>query len=98
MLALYVDYNSRERLPDGGQAVSINIGRMNPPTLEQKLELRSRVILYDEETRCQGVLRRGNWIDGWVADIIPETVRNLLKGEFERLKTETKRAALRVTK
>ena len=96
MLALYVDYNSRERLPDGGQAVSINIGRMNPPTLEKKLEPGSRVILYDEEVRCEGVLRQGKWVEGWVADIIPGTVKDLPSGEFERLRTATKRAALRV--
>ena len=98
MLALYVDYNARERLPDGGQAVSINIGRMNPRALEKKLEIGSRVILYDEETRCEGVLRHGKWIEGWVADIIPETVRDLPAGEFEHLRTATKRASLGVAK
>jgi len=98
MLPLYVDYNARERLPDGGQAVAINLGRMNPDALEKKLERGSRVILYDEETRCEGVLRHGKWIEGWVAEIIPETVRDLPAGEFERLRTETKRAALRVAK
>ncbi|MEA1677471.1 hypothetical protein [Nitrospirillum sp. BR 11163] len=98
MLALYVDYNARERLPDGGQAVAINLGRMNPDALEKKLERGSRVILYDEETRCEGVLRHGAWIEGWVAEIIPETVKDLPAGEFERLRTETKRAALGVAK
>jgi hypothetical protein len=67
MLALYVDYNARERLPDGGQAVSIQVGRMNPETLATKLEAGCRVILYDEEMRCEGVLRQGKWTEGWVA-------------------------------
>jgi hypothetical protein len=98
MLALYVDYNSRERLPDGGQAVSINIGRTNPRALEKKLEPGSRVILYDEETRCEGVLQRAKRIEGWVADIIRGTVRDLSTGEFEQLRTATKRAALGVAK
>jgi hypothetical protein len=98
MLSLYVDYNARERLPDGGQAVAINIGRMNPDALARKLEHGSRVVLYDEETRCEGVLRHGKWIGGWVAEIIPGTVKDMPTGEFERLRTETKRAALRVAK
>jgi hypothetical protein len=98
MLALYVDYNSRERLPDGGQAVWINIDGANPRALEKELEVGSRVILYDEETRCEGVLRHGKWIEGWVADIIPGTVKDLLTGEFERLRTATRRAALRVAR
>ena len=98
MLALYVDYNVRERLPAAGQAVAIKIGGMNPDALEKKLEHGSRVILYDEETRCEGVLRHGKWIEGWVAEIIPGTVRDLPTGEFERLRTETKRAALRVAR
>lgn len=98
MLALYVDYNARERLPGGGQAVFINIGRMNPEALAGKLESGSRVTLYDEETRCEGVLRRGKWLEGWVADIIPETVRDLPTGEFERLRTATRRAALGIAR
>jgi hypothetical protein len=88
MLALYVDYNARERLPDGGQAVSINFGKMNPEALATKLASGSRVILYDEETRCEGVLRHGEWIKGWVADVIPGTVRDLPTGEFERLRAQ----------
>src|ERR1700722_16531689 len=98
MLALYVDYNARERLPHGGQAVSINIGRMTPRALEKKLEPGSRVMLYDEETRCEGVLRHGKWIEGWVADIIPGTVRDLPTGEFNHLRAATKRAALRAAR
>jgi hypothetical protein len=98
VLTLYVDYNERERLPDGGQAVAIKIGRMNPEALATKLELGSRVILYDEETRCEGVLRHGKWLEGWVADIIPGTVRDFPPDEFGRLKAATKRAALRITK
>jgi hypothetical protein len=98
MLVLYVDYNSRERLPDGGQAVSINVGRMNPPALEKKLAIGSRVILYDEGTRCQGILRHGKWLVGWVADIIPGTLQDLRAGEFERLRIATKRAAIRVAR
>jgi hypothetical protein len=96
MLALCVDYNERERLPNGGQAVAIKFGRMNPAALEQKLEIGSRVILYDDDTRCEGVLRRGKWIDGWVADLLLGTIRNISAGEFERLRTATNRAALRI--
>ena len=98
MLALYVDFNARERLSDGGQAVSIKFGRMNPDTLEMKLQPGSRVILYDEETRCEGVLRHGKWIEGLVADIIPETITDLSRGEFERMRTATIRAALRIAR
>jgi hypothetical protein len=94
VLALYVDFNARERLPDGGQAVSIHIGRMNPLALENKLEIGSRVILYDEEICCLGVLRLGQWVEGWVADISPGTIKDLLPSEFERLRSETNRAAL----
>ena len=98
MLALYVDYNRRELLPNGGQAIEIvfgNIALMNPPVLEQKLELGSRVILYDEGDRCLGVLRSGEWIEGWAAEIIPGTVEEITAEEFEELKAATKRAALR---
>lgn len=98
MLAFYVDYNARERLPDCGQAVWIKIGGMNPEALAMKLEAGSRVILYDEDTRCEGVLRHGRWIEGWVADIIPGTVRDFPADEFEHLRIATKRAALGIVK
>ena len=97
MLALYVDYNRREFLPNGSQAIEIvlgSIGLMNPSVLEQKFEVGSRVILYDEGDRCLGVLRSGEWIDGWVAEIIPETVEEITADEFEELRAVTKRAAL----
>lgn len=96
MLALYVDFNSRERLPGGGQAVAIGFGRMNPSQLEDRLTTGSCVLLYDEEIRCQGILRRGIWLDGWVADIIAGTIEDLLAGEFDRLRAATKRAAIGV--
>jgi hypothetical protein len=98
MLALYVDFNARERLSDGGQAVSIGLGQMNPLALETKLEIGSRVVLYDEEICCQGALRPGKWIDGWVAEIIPGTIKDLVPGDFERLRSETNRAAVRLSK
>ncbi|HTR85540.1 MAG TPA: hypothetical protein VMI56_13755 [Reyranella sp.] len=98
MLPLRVDYNERERLPDGGQAVQIFIGIMNPAALEAKLVKGNRVILYDEGNLCEGVLRPGSWLPGWVADIIPGTVRDLEPGEFERLQIATARAALTVVK
>jgi hypothetical protein len=94
MLALYVDFNARERLADDGQAVSIGLGKMNPSALLKKLTIGARVIVYDEEIRCLGILRHGKWLDGWVADLIPGTVVDLEKSEFERLQVETKRAAL----
>jgi hypothetical protein len=98
MLALYVDYNARERSPDGRQAVAIQMGRVNPKVLSTKLEIGCRVLLYDEEMRCEGVLRQGKWSEGWVADIVPGTVVDLSTGEFERLRAATKRAALRIVK
>ena len=98
MLTLYVNYNERERLPGGGQAVAIIIGKMVPEALATKLESGSRVVLFDEETRCEGVLRHGKWLKGWVADLIPDTIRDLQIGEFERLTVAMKRAALRITK
>ena len=93
MLAFYVDYNARERLPGGGQAVSIVLGKMNPVTLGARLAVGLRVILYDEDTRCMGVLRHGKYYD-WVADIIPETITDVSKAEFERLRVATRRAAI----
>ena len=98
MLSLYVDYNSRERFPDGGQAVSIRLGKMNPPALKEKLAVGKRVMLYAEDIRCEGILRRGKWLEGWVADIIPDTISRLSKGEFEKLRAETRRMAIRLTK
>ncbi|MGA2057481.1 MAG: hypothetical protein ABSG88_19490 [Bradyrhizobium sp.] len=68
---------------------------MNPDAIEGKFQQGTRVILYDEELRCEGILRQGNWIEGWVADIIPETIRDIHRDEVERLKAATKRAALR---
>ena len=97
-LAFYVDYNARERLPDGGQAVLIRSDRMNPPALEQELKAGLRIVTYDEEIRCEGILRKGYCLDGWVADLIPETNLDLKKGEFERLRIMTKRQALRIAK
>jgi hypothetical protein len=96
MLALYVDFNARERLPNGGQATAIIFGKSNPAALEKKLEVGTRVLLYDDSTRCVGVLRRGKWIKGWVADLVEETIRELTDGEFEQLLAATKRASLRI--
>jgi len=98
MLALYVDFNSRERFPDGGQAVFINTGRANPPALEEKLAVGMRVILYDEETRCEGILRRVKWADKLVADIIPETISSLTESEYQELCAATRRAGFRLAK
>jgi hypothetical protein len=93
MLAFYVDYNARERLPGGGQAVSIALGKMNPAILGERLAVGVHVILYDEETKCMGVLRHGKYYD-WVADIIPETITDLSKADFDSLRVATKRAAI----
>ena len=98
MLALYVDYNRREFLPNGGQAIEIvfgNTGLRNPPVLEQNLELGSPVILYVEGDKCLGILRSGEFIEGWVAEIIPGSVEEISANEFEELKAATRRAALR---
>ena len=98
ILAIYVDFNNRERLPDGEQAVAIRIGRANPDALAEKLECGMKLILYDEDIRCDGVLRLGKCIDGWVADIVPASIRQIAPGEFERLRVQTKRAAMRVAR
>jgi len=92
MLAFYVDYNSRERFPDGRQAIHVAIGTINPPSLENKLTVGLRATLYDEEIKCVGILRRGKYYD-WVADIVPGTVRDLSRGEFNRLRSITRRSA-----
>ena len=96
MLALYVDFNSRERLPGGRQAVSIGLGRTNPAALEKKLRSGLRVLVYDEEIRCEGILRRGQWAEGWVTDLIPETITELEDGEFDRLLALTKRSGMHI--
>jgi len=57
MLAFYVDFNYRELLAEGGQAVVIVIGEMNPPALADKLAVGSCIVVYDEETRCDAILR-----------------------------------------
>lgn len=98
MLALYVDYNSRERLPGGSQAVFIKVGSMNPAVLAEKMTPGLRVILYDEDTCCQGVLRRDKSRGGWSAEIIPETIKDLSADEFKRLRSATKRAAIGIAK
>lgn len=97
-LALYVDFNSRERLPDGGQAVSIPIGMINPASLGQRLQTGLPVTVYDEDIRCDGILRKGRWLDGWVADLVPGSNQRLSQGEFEELTASTKRSALGLAK
>jgi hypothetical protein len=93
MLALQVDFNEREVLPDGSQAGGIFFGPSeNPPALEQRMQSGLRVILYDSGDRYEGVLRRGTYVD-WVADLVPGSARELAPGEYERLRTETLRAA-----
>jgi hypothetical protein len=96
MLALYVDFNSRERLPGGGQAVSIRLGRTNPVTLDKRLRIGLQVVVYDEDIRCEGILRRGQWVEGWIADLIPETITKLDDGEFDRLLAITKRSGMHI--
>jgi hypothetical protein len=93
-LAFYVDFNHRERRPDGSQAVGISFGAINPSALSQKLQVGLPVIVYDEDIRCDGVLKKGEWLDGWVADLVPGTNKGLSEGEFEQLLVSTKRAAL----
>jgi hypothetical protein len=97
MDSLYVDFNSRERLPDGGQAVGIPLGSINPAESELRFKVGCRVILYDEEIRCEGILRHGNWLEGWVADIVPGTVERLQGDEYRKLRAETRRLAIRAT-
>ena len=93
MLALFVDWNQRELLPDRNQAAFIFFeDGVNPPALEQKMETGLRVTLYDSAERWDGVLRPGTW-HPWVAELIPGTARDLMPGEFERLQAETLRAA-----
>lgn len=78
---------------DGNQAAAIlfEIG-WNPPSIEKKLKLGLRVILYDHEERCEGLLRHGEIYD-WVADLIPGTWKELTPADFEQLSAETRRAA-----
>jgi hypothetical protein len=98
VIAFYVDYNVRERLSDGGQAVFIAIGRMNPPGLEKRFKIGLQITLYDEETACLGILRRAMSADDWVADIVPGTVRDIPESEFRQLRVATKRAALNINR
>jgi hypothetical protein len=69
---------------------------MNPASLETRLEIGSLVTLYDEGTMCHAVLRLGRSLDGWVADIITGSVKDLIGDEFQGLRTQTLRAALKV--
>ena len=93
MLPVYVDFNSRERYDDGGEAVYIGF-RGNPTELKEKLEPGATVLLYDEGLSYQAVLRQVDWLDGWIADLIDGTGKDLTVAEFERLDIANKKAAL----
>jgi hypothetical protein len=79
-------------------AIGIRLGKMNPSVLEERLAIGRRVILYDEDIRCEGVLRHGKWLEGWVADIVPETINKLAKGEFAKLRAQTRRMAIELVR
>ena len=70
-------------------------GLMNSSAHEQKLEKGPWLIVYDEQIRHLGALRRGKWFDGWVADIFPGTVKDSAAGEFEHLRALKMRTAMK---
>jgi len=97
MLAIYVDFNSREVLDaEGNQAVHLRFDVANPPSDEEKMRAGLRVLVYDEGDSYVGIVGRGRWIDGWVADLIPGTNRELDSKEFARLQNLTRRSAIRL--
>jgi len=85
LTAFYVDFNSREVLADGNQAVAIRVGRANPKTLGGGLRSGLRVVVYDEGDSWEGIVREGQQLDGWVADLVPGTNRTLSVSDFEEL-------------
>ena len=68
----------------------------NPPSNEEKMRAGLRVLVYDEGDSYVGIVGRGRWIDGWVADLIPGTNRELDSKEFARLQNLTRRSAIRL--
>lgn len=93
LLALYVDWNTDTGTDDGRTAYCVNFGVSNPLALEAKLKAGPKVIIYDEELRCEAILERSSWRGQWLAVVISDTCRDLVPGEYERLLAATKQAA-----
>jgi hypothetical protein len=94
LLPLYVDWNTNTATDDGQGAYGIYFGVANPPALEAKLKVGSKVIMHDMELRCEGILHRSSWRGQWLGVPTPESrFEELEPGEYERLEAETKRAA-----
>lgn len=53
---------------------------------ESLLAVGTRVMLYDETTECEAILRHGKYGDRWVADTLRETIRDLPEDQWDRLK------------
>ena len=94
LLPLYADWNTLMGSDDGREAYCIYFGVANPPALETKLKVGTRVIIHDVELRCEAILERSSWRGQWLGVLTPESrFEDLVPGEFERLRAATKRAA-----
>jgi hypothetical protein len=74
MLRIYVDFNAREVHPHV-ESVAIPLHTDRAEEYKAHLFEGRRVIIFDEGTECEAMLRRGTSFP-WVADIIPNTLKD----------------------
>lgn len=94
LVPLYVDWNTNTGTDDDQEAYCINFGVSNSRALEERLKVGSKIIMYDEELRLEGILHRSGRNGQWLGVPTPESMFvDLAPGEYDRLRAATKRAA-----